>query len=90
MHKGRARLNFYKDTQIVQKKRQLKTFGRYLLFLMMMWYEYTNKTLVKARFCFHCYIPRMVCSTLLMQTQHKALTVCENAKELIEKQSEKD
>lgn len=90
MHKGRAYLNFYKDTQIVKKKKKaIKDIWQIFTFLMMMWYEYINKTSVKASFCFHCYIPRMVCNALLMQTA-QALTVCENAKELTEKQSEKD
>lgn len=47
----------------------------------MMWYKYINKTSVKAIFCLHCYIPRIVCSTVLMQTQTQAPTVCENAKD---------
>ena len=61
-----------------------------LVFLMMMWYESINKIWVKAGFCLHCDIPRIVCSPALMQTQTPAPTACENAKELTEKQSGKD
>lgn len=62
----------------------------YLVFLMMMWHKYINKTWVRAGFCLHCSIPRVVRSPVLMQTQTPAPTACENAKELIEKQSGKD
>lgn len=59
-------------------------------FLMMMRYEYRNKTQMKADFCVHRSVHSIVCSPVLMQTQTPAPIVCENTKELTEKQSGKD